>query len=114
MLENLIFLSYSRADAAPHALALRFELEDQLRAANVFLDTHHIQGADRWAREIETAVHMARVVIPVIGQSWVGPMEGGGSRIADPKDWVRKEVEIALKGKPGAVLPLLVDGASPP
>lgn len=114
MFENLIFLSYRQADSAPFTLAIKLELEDHLRAAQVFVDTHHIQGADRWAREIETALRAATVVLPVIGRSWAGPEAQGGHRIDDPQDWVRKEIEIALSEKSHAVLPLLVDGARPP
>lgn len=113
MLENLIFLSYRRADSAPHTLALKLELEDRFRAAQVFVDTHHISGADRWAAEIEDAVRAAKVVVPIIGPNWVGRTENG-RRIDDPDDWVRKEVEFALEWKPNAVLPVLVAGATPP
>lgn len=109
MLENLIFLSYRRADSAPHTLALKLELEDRFRAAQVFVDTHHISGADRWAAEIEDAVRAAKVVVPIIGPNWVGRTENG-RRIDDPDDWVRKEVEFALEWKPNAVLPVLVAG----
>ena len=48
---NLIFLSYRRADTAAQALALRLELETQLRAAQIFLDTHTIQGGDVWPKQ---------------------------------------------------------------
>ena len=113
MLENLIFLSYRRADSAPHALALKLELEDRFRAAQVFVDTHHIRGADRWANEIEVALRAAKVVIPIIGPEWTGQADGG-RRIDDPDDWVRKEVELSLAGKADAVLPVLVGGAKMP
>ena len=110
MFENLLFVSYRRSDAAPHALALKLELESQFRAAQVFVDTHHIQGGDRWPREIEMALNAAKVVLPIVGQSWVGPTPEGGRRIDDSNDWVRKEIELALRLKPEAVIPLFVDG----
>jgi pterin-4a-carbinolamine dehydratase len=113
MHENLIFLSYRRTDTAPYTLALKLELEDQLRAANVFVDTHHIQGADRWDQEIEVALRMAKVVIPIIGHTWVGPISERLRRIDNSEDWVRRELEFALKEKANAVLPLLVDGTPP-
>ena len=59
MLENLIFISYRRADAASHAMAMKMELEGRLRAAQVFVDTQQIQGGDRRSREIEVALRPA-------------------------------------------------------
>ncbi len=82
--ENLLFVSYRRTDTAPHALAVKLELESQFRAAQVFVDTHHIQGGDRWPTEIELALNAAKVILPIIGQSWVGATPEGGRRIADP------------------------------
>jgi pterin-4a-carbinolamine dehydratase len=112
MIENIIFLSYRRADTAPHTLALKLELEAQLSAAQVFVDTHQIRGADRWAIEIEVALRTAKVIMPVIGRAWVGPLPDGRRRIDDPEDWVRKELVIALAEKPNSILPLLVDDAA--
>jgi pterin-4a-carbinolamine dehydratase len=114
MLGNLIFLSYRRADAAPHALALKMVIEEQLRAVSVFLDTHHIQDADRWEREIEVALKSAKVVIAVIGRDWAGIEDGEQRRLDDPADWVRREISTALREKPNAVLPVLIDGAAVP
>jgi pterin-4a-carbinolamine dehydratase len=113
MLENLIFISYRRADAAPHTLAIKMELEGRLRAVQVFVDTHHIQGGDRWSREIEVALRAAKVVMPVIGRDWAGLSAEGARRIDDPDDWVRKEIALGLELKSQALLPLLVDGAPP-
>jgi len=84
MLENVIFISYRRADTAPHALAMKMELEGRLRAAQVFVDTHSVQGGDRWSREIEVALRAAKVVMPVIGRGWAGlSAEGIVERIMD-------------------------------
>jgi len=110
MFENLLFVSYRRTDTAPHALALKLELERQFRAAQVFVDTDHIQGGESWPSEIEFALSAAKVVLPIVGQNWVGPAAEGGRRIDDPNDWVRKEIELALRLKPDAVIPLFVDG----
>ena len=113
MLENMIFISYRRADTAPHTLALKLELEGRLRAAQVFVDTHHIQGGDEWSREIEDALRAATVVMPVIGRNWAGSSAEGARRIDDPDDWVRKEVALGLELKRQALLPVLVDGTPP-
>jgi pterin-4a-carbinolamine dehydratase len=108
---NLIFLSYRRADTAPHTLALKLELETRLRAVQLFIDTHVIQAGDAWPSEIETALSTAKVIIPIIGKSWEGTAERGERRIDDPTDWVHREVKFALENKRDALIPILVDGA---
>jgi pterin-4a-carbinolamine dehydratase len=113
LIGNLIFLSYRRSDTATDALALRLELQTQLRNAQVFLDTHTIQSGDAWPHQIDDALRVAKVVIPVIGKSWAGGEPVGQRRIDDPKDWVHKELAAALAQKRSAVMPVLVDGAQP-
>jgi pterin-4a-carbinolamine dehydratase len=108
---NLIFLSYRRVDSTAYTLALRLELETRLRAAQVFVDTHTIQGGDVWPHQIEDAARFAKVVVPIIGKSWAGGDLIGKRRIDDPEDWVHKELRLALTKKPTAILPVLVDGA---
>jgi pterin-4a-carbinolamine dehydratase len=111
LIGNLIFLSYRRADTATSTLALRLELQTQLRAAQIFVDTHTIQSGDAWPHQIDDALRVAKVIIPVIGKSWAGGDEVGKRRIDDPKDWVHKELAMALAQKRSAVMPVLVDGA---
>ena len=111
LIGNLIFLSYRRADASTYTLALRLELQTRLRAAQIFVDTHTIQSGDAWPHQIDDALRLAKVVIPVIGKAWAGGDETGKRRIDDPKDWVHKELAIALAQKRNAVMPVLVDGA---
>jgi pterin-4a-carbinolamine dehydratase len=111
LIGNLIFLSYRRSDSAAHTLALRLELETQLRAAQIFVDTHAVQGGETWPVQIEDALYLAKVVIPIIGKSWAGVDSAGRRRLDDPEDWVHKEIKIALTRKRDAIVPLLVDGA---
>jgi pterin-4a-carbinolamine dehydratase len=110
---NLIFVSYRRADTAAQSLALRLELETHFRAAQVFLDTHTIQGGEVWPTQIQDALRVAKVVIAVIGRQWTGMLEGGARRIDDADDWVHKEISYALDRKPGAIVPILIDGTPP-
>ena len=111
LIGNLIFLSYRRADTATSTLALRLELQTHLQAAQIFVDTHTIQSGDAWPHQIDDALRLAKVIIPVIGKAWAGGDETGKRRIDDPKDWVHRELAIALEQKRSAILPVLVDGA---
>jgi pterin-4a-carbinolamine dehydratase len=107
---NLIFLSYRRADTGPQTLALKLELERRLRAVQVFMDNGAIAGADKFPDEINSALGAASLIIAVIGKAWFG-VQDSLRRIDDPEDWVFKEINFALHNKPGALLPILVDGA---
>jgi pterin-4a-carbinolamine dehydratase len=110
---NLIFLSYRRTDTAPQAIALKLELESRLQAAQVFLDLNSMQGGETWPARIEEAVETSEVVIALIGPAWAA--EGNGvRRIDDPADWVRRELDLALRKEKKSLIPVLVDGASLP
>ncbi len=106
---NLIFLSYRRADTAPQTLALKLELERNLSAVQVFMDNGAIVGGDKFPDEINNALGAAVLVIAVIGKKWLGASKDGKRRIDDPEDWVLKEMSFALRNKPSALLPVLVD-----
>lgn len=110
MNENLIFISYRRASTSPYALALRLELETRLQAVQVFLDTRSIQPGDVWPSEIEEALKVANVYIILIGSTWLAAADSKGRRIGDPEDWVRREVQFALEHRPGAIIPILLEG----
>src|SRR5262245_2614186 len=110
-LGNVIFLSYRRADTAAHSLALRLELETQLRAAQIFMDTHTIQGGDNWPREIENALSTAKVVIALFGPAWGMNGTDGQRRIDDPADWEHRELAFALQ-RNARILPILADNAA--
>jgi hypothetical protein len=56
---NLIFLSYRRTDTAAQTLALKLELETQLRAAQIFMDTQDVKAGDVWRQQIENALSAA-------------------------------------------------------
>ena len=107
---NLIFLSYRRADTAAQTLALKLELENNLRAVQVFMDNGSISAGDKFPDQINNALDEASLVIAVIGKSWVGAVaENGTRRLDDPDDWVFREVFYSLQNKSGAFLPIFID-----
>jgi pterin-4a-carbinolamine dehydratase len=110
----LIFLSYRRDDTGPFALALRAELDLRLDGVPTFLDMNRIQGGNQWAEVLDDALAKATVLIALIGPNWAGEGDDGLTRLSDPKDWVRREVSLALRRPSGAVLPVLVNGARIP
>ena len=56
-----------------------------------------------------------RVLLAVIGQDWVNARDAEGRpRLENPNDWVRVEIESALRRPKVLVIPVLIDGATMP
>lgn len=109
-----IFISYRRDDAGYVASILRKHLEAEYGPGSVFMDIDSIPLGVDFRQHLSDAVSRCDVLLALIGETWAGPLPGGTQRrIDDPKDFVRIEVESALKrGIP--VVPVLIDKAAPP
>jgi hypothetical protein len=79
----------------------------------VFKDTASLEAGTEFSVVIEQVLRSAFVVLVVIGANWVGVNKDGSCRIDDERDFVRKEVSIALKLR-ARIIPLLIDGATIP
>ena len=104
-----IFLSYRREDAAGFALALFGRLEQSFSSERLFMDVEGGIGAGQdFVRVIEDEVSLCDVMLVLIGPDWMTVTdEAGRRRLENPEDFVRVEVELALKfGK--RVIPVLV------
>jgi len=63
---------------------------------------------------IDQSLAQCRVMIVVIGDSWLGVLdEDGDRRLDNPDDFVRLEIEKALRSAT-RVIPVLVEGATTP
>jgi hypothetical protein len=91
-----VFISYRRDDAAAWAGRLHMALERQFRRDQLFMDVDSIQAGLDFAKVID-----ARDT-------------AGRRRLDDPADFMRLEVESALRRDDIRVVPVLVDGASLP
>lgn len=80
---------------------------------SVFLDTESMQVGEVFPDRIRAELAASRVVLVLIGGSWLTAAdEYGRRRIDNPEDWVRKEIECALAIPNLTIIPLLVDGAN--
>jgi hypothetical protein len=112
--ESRIFLSYRREDTAGHVGRLRDALVERFGPGRVFMDLESIRGGDDFVEALEKAVASCAVVVAVIGRQWASAADGEGKRRLDnPNDFVRLEVEAALK-RGVRVIPALVQGAEMP
>lgn len=108
-----IFISYRRDDSQGFAGRLADDLGEQLGTDRVFRDIEIPAGSD-FGEILRRAIAASDVLLVVIGRRWLTPTSGTErSRLFDANDWVRAEIEAALKqGK--HLIPVLVGGARIP
>ena len=109
-----IFISYRRDDSADITGRIYDRLVAEFGERNVFMDVTSIPYGTHYPLYIPKQIDKCEVFLAVIGRNWMQSVAStGGTRLDDPKDPVRIEVEVALK-RPILVIPLLVSGASFP
>ena len=109
-----IFISYRRQDTKQIAGRIFDKLTAKFGAGAVFMDTEGIPFGVNFHTYLDGAVARARIVLVLIGHGWAEAKdEAGRRRLDSPDDFVRIEVESALKRNipMGAVL---IDGAPVP
>lgn len=113
-MSETIFISYRRADSASEAGRLFGSIIQALDEKSVFMDTSSINIGTAWAQKLENALQSSQIVIVVIGPEWLRISdEWGMRRIDQENDWVRREIETALKTNK-ILIPVLVKGAKLP
>jgi hypothetical protein len=109
-----VFITYRREETAAHAGRLYDAMVARFGEANVFMDVDMAPGVD-FVERITEAVAACHVLIVVMGPRWATVEdEHGNARLADPEDFVRIEVETALRRPDVTPIPVLVAGARMP
>src|SRR3954468_15133945 len=109
----MIAISYRRDDSLPITGRLYDHLETKFGKRNVFMDFDSIQPGLDFRQQIKETIERSKVVLAMIGPHWAGERDGGRRRIDDPEDFVRLEIEYALKqGIP--VIPVLINNTPMP
>ena len=109
-----IFISYRRDDASSQAGRLYDALADTYGRNQVFMDVDTILVGTDFTIVLQEAIDRADVVIVLVGRSWVTATDRmGRSRLQNPNDLVRLELEMALT-RNASILPVLVQGAEMP
>src|SRR5262245_31070457 len=109
-----IFIAYRRDDTQATTLRVTDNLARLYGPDAVFLDVDVIPAGVEFVDYLERGICGCRLVIAMIGVNWLGlDRESGRRRIDNPLDFLRLELEMALKhGVP--ILPVLVDSAAMP
>jgi hypothetical protein len=109
-----IFISYRRDDASYVAEMLSDHLKKVFGADAVFIDVHDIPLGIDFRDHINNVVSKCDVLLVIIGDRWTSALtDAGKRRLEDPKDFVRLEIEAAIK-RDIPVVPVLIDNAQIP
>jgi hypothetical protein len=109
-----IFISYRRRDDPGFAGRLYDHLVAEFGHDNVFMDVSTIEPGADFAESISDSLSRCKVLIAVIGERWLGMIdENGIPRLHNPRDYVRVEIETALR-RGIRVIPVLIDRAVVP
>jgi hypothetical protein len=109
-----VFINYRRQDTAAAAEHLHVSLGQKLGMERIFRDEATIELGEEFPEVIEQAIRSASVVLALIGPSWLTVKgKSGKRRLDEPLDYVRRELETAMKHRV-KVIPVLVDGATMP
>ncbi len=111
-----IFISYRRSDSEDIAGRIYDRLVVHFGKDSIFFDVDAIPFGEDLRDYINTSLDQCQVVLAVIGKTWLTVTdENGNRRLDNPADWVRLELEEALKRKGQViVIPLLVSRATLP
>ncbi len=110
-----IFISYRRADTRKDAGRIHDRLVDEFGDPDVFKDVDDIPIGSDFRKVLEDQVAECNVLLALIGNQWLNITDADGKRRLDnPGDFVRIEVESALRRDDCVVVPVLIDGAPMP
>jgi hypothetical protein len=109
-----IFINYRRGDEPGFTQALLGRLEQAFPAERLFIDVDNIPPGEDFVHMLESQVAQCDAMLTVIGNNWLDATnEHGSRRLDDPNDFVRIEIESAIRqGK--RVIPVLVHQARMP
>lgn len=109
-----LFLSYRRSDSLDICGRIYDRLVRDLGEENVFKDVDDIPFGVDFVDYLDAQVKRCTAMLVVIGKTWLTCTDDRGRRrLDDPNDFVRLEIESALRQKK-LVVPLLVNGAVMP
>jgi hypothetical protein len=110
----VIFISYRRSDSQDVTGRICDRLVAKFTKKEVFRDVDNIPIGISFAMHLQQMLGKSGVVLVIIGPSWLTATdEQGRRRLDDPNDFVRVEVETALRANV-PVVPVLVSNARMP
>jgi len=110
----VIFVSYRRDDSESTAGRIYDRLVQRFDKDSVLIDVDSIVPGFDFREYINGFLDRCDIMAAIVGREWAGPQKRRGpSRIDEESDWVRIEIEAALK-RNIPLIPVLVNGADMP
>jgi hypothetical protein len=95
---SAVFVSYRRENTAGEARALFNDLAARLGENSIFMDVDSVALGRDFRVVLEETTASCDLMLVLIGRNWVDAKdEGGRTRLENPGDYVRLEIEAALK-----------------
>jgi cytochrome c5 len=111
---SAIFISYRRVGALVHARAIFERLRNEFGPNDVFIDLDGIQYGVDFIEVLNEQLNGCRVMLALIDPQWATAKDRRGQpRISQSSDYVRIEIETALR-RGVRTVPVLIDGAEMP
>ena len=112
--QSSIFISYRRSDSVDVTGRIYDRLTARYDKSSIFKDVDSISYGVDFRKRIYSCICQCNVLIAIVGPKWLEAKERDGTRRLDnPQDWVRIEIEAALK-RDIMLIPLLVNSAELP
>ena len=109
-----VFISYRRETTSGEARALFNDLVARLGRDSVFMDVDSIATGRDFRIVLQKVLESSNIMLVLIDNDWAGIKdERGRTRLENPDDYVRLEVQTALK-RDIVVIPVLVKAARMP
>ena len=103
-----IFINFRNEDSGWAAEMLRVELEQRFGNDHVFLSHETILIGARWPDSLLEAARTCDAFLALIGPKWLTvKSEDGRPKIFSERDWVRREIAVALAAG-RTVVPILI------
>ena len=108
---NQVFICYRRENSSWVAGRIYDRLSQKFGRDVIFKDIDSIPLGINFKQHIESVVQQCSVVLVIVYHRWMGESaESGKSRIDDPNDFVRIEIESALS-REIPIIPLFIEDA---
>ncbi|MGB9369162.1 MAG: caspase family protein [Xanthobacteraceae bacterium] len=109
-----IFVSYRRTDSPGTAGRIYDRLQRQIPKSRIFMDVDAIEPGMDFVAYLHDQIASCEIFLCIIGPQWLGARgEDGQRRLDSPNDFVRIEINAALR-RQVPLIPVLVDGATMP
>ncbi|MFT3946326.1 MAG: toll/interleukin-1 receptor domain-containing protein [Agriterribacter sp.] len=111
--QKKVFISYRVQDTSADTGRLVDSLKQVFYEDQVFMDIEKLEPGVDFRVALAKSLETCDVLFAVIGPGWIGTDKNGNPRIKHAEDWVRIELETALK-RDIRIIPVLVREASLP